>query len=150
MSDASAFLLEHGIRPSYQRLRIWDYLAATKEHPSVETIYRSLAPEIPTLSRTTVYNSLSLFIEKGIAQPILIEETETRYDADTSPHGHFRCRVCGRVYDFPLAKGNAFGDASGGLAPRLPAGFRVELVQLCCQGVCAGCSSAGAARGPKA
>lgn len=143
MSDASAFLLEHGIRPSYQRLRIWDYLAATKEHPSVETIYRSLAPEIPTLSRTTVYNSLSLFIEKGMAQPILIEETETRYDADTSPHGHFRCRVCGRVYDFPLAK----GDASGGLAPRLPPGFRAELVQLCCQGVCASCASAEAALG---
>jgi Fur family transcriptional regulator, peroxide stress response regulator len=142
MSDAGSFLLEHGIRPSYQRLRIWGYLAATKEHPSVETIYRSLAPDIPTLSRTTVYNSLSLFIEKGIVQPILIEETETRYDADTSQHGHFRCRVCGRVYDFPLA--------AGGLAPRLPAGFKAELVQLCCQGVCASCAAADAALGLKA
>lgn len=139
-SGSDSFLLEHGIRPSYQRLRIWEYLAATKEHPSVETIYRSLAPDIPTLSRTTVYNSLSLFIEKGIAQPILIEETETRYDADTSPHGHFRCRVCGRVYDFPLARGDASGDVSGGLTPGLPAGFRAELVQLYCQGVCARCA----------
>lgn len=141
MGDTSSFLADHGIRPSYQRIRIWDYLAATKEHPSVETIYSSLAPEIPTLSRTTVYNSLSLFVEKGIAQPIIIDEVETRYDADTRPHGHFRCTSCGRVYDFPLAEGE--------LALLLPAGFVADLVQLNCQGTCANCASMPSSRTPR-
>jgi Fe2+ or Zn2+ uptake regulation protein len=57
-------------------------------------------PGIPTLSKTTVYNTLNLFVEKDIAQLITIEETEARYDANTVVHGHFKCEKCKEVYDF--------------------------------------------------
>ncbi len=131
-SESGSYLREHGIKPSYQRMRIWNYLINTKEHPSVDMIYRRLAPEIPTLSRSTVYNSLSLFVERGIAQSILIDESETRYDADVSPHGHFHCRVCGKVYDFSLDDSN--------LKLALPAGFVSDAVKINCQGICADCA----------
>lgn len=72
-------------------------------HPTVETIYKALSPEIPTLSKTTVYNTLKLFQEHGIIMAVHIEDNETRYDADTSFHGHFKCIKCGRLYDFPLS-----------------------------------------------
>jgi Fe2+ or Zn2+ uptake regulation protein len=133
MKDIEGLLRDHGIRPSYQRLRILACLAATKEHPSVDAIYRELAPELPTLSRTTVYNTLSLFVEAGVAQPIFIDGGELRYDADTGEHGHFRCKACGRVFDFPTPQ--------GGGAPRLPHGFKAEFVQLYCVGLCKDCSS---------
>jgi Fur family peroxide stress response transcriptional regulator len=96
------YLRNNDIKPSYQRLKIFEYLVKHKNHPKVETIYQELVPDIPTLSKTTVYNTLKLFLDKGIVQPILIEENEIRYDADVSIHGHFKCEKCGEVYDLRL------------------------------------------------
>lgn len=93
------FLKQHNIKPSYQRMKIYDYLIKYKSHPTVEEIYQALVDEIPTLSKTTVYNTLKLFLDNKIIQLITIEENETRYDADISIHGHFKCLECGKVYD---------------------------------------------------
>ena len=81
-------LREHGIKPSLQRIRIFSYLIHTEEHPTADTIYSALVNEIPTLSKTTVYNTLKLFQEKGVAVVVNIENNEVRFDADTSFHGH--------------------------------------------------------------
>jgi len=94
------FLKTNNIKPSYQRIKIYEYLMGTTAHPTVDTIYRALLPEIPTLSKTTVYNTLNLFVDNNIALLITIEENEARYDADTSVHGHFKCDNCGDVLDF--------------------------------------------------
>jgi len=68
----------------------------------VDTIYKALCPEIPTLSKTTVYNTLNLFVEKKLVQVIVIEENETRYDLITHTHGHFKCNSCGALFDVEL------------------------------------------------
>ena len=52
--DYSQVLLEHNIKPSYQRMQILGYLDAFRNHPTVETIYQALVKNIPTLSRTTI------------------------------------------------------------------------------------------------
>ena len=94
-----AYFKEHGIKPSYQRIKIFEYLIRYKNHPTVDGIFKALVKEIPTLSKTTVYNTLKLFLDHNIVQRLVIEENETRYDADTSAHGHFKCENCGNVYD---------------------------------------------------
>jgi len=102
MEKLSAYLEEAGIQPSYQRLKILEYLQAHRTHPTVDMIYKNLSKEIPTLSKTTVYNALKLFVANGIVQELTIEEKEVRYDADTKPHAHFKCIECGNVYDIAL------------------------------------------------
>ena len=97
-----AHLLKHNIKPSYQRVRIMDYLMSVKSHPTVDEIYTELVKDIPTLSKTTVYNTLNLFTGAGVARVITIEDNETRYDADMSFHGHFKCNECGKIYDFRI------------------------------------------------
>ncbi len=97
--EISKHLIKHGIKPSYQRLKIYEYLITKKNHPTVDMIYKELLPQIPTFSKTTVYNTLELFMEKGIAIMITIDEKETRYDADTSVHTHFKCEQCLSIYD---------------------------------------------------
>ena len=57
------YLQGYGIKPSIQRIAIMDYLLTHKTHPSIEEIYLALCDEIPTLSKTTVYNTLKLFAE---------------------------------------------------------------------------------------
>lgn len=96
------YLKSHNIKPSYQRIKIFDYLYHHRNHPTVDEIYKGLVAEIPTLSKTTVYNTLSLFTEKEIAQLITIEDNETRYDAKTAVHGHFKCEKCQQITDFDL------------------------------------------------
>lgn len=88
-----------GIRPSVQRLAIMEYLLSHNTHPSVEEVYQALMESVPTLSRTTVYNTLRMFSEMGAAQMLTIDEHRVCYDGHTHSHGHFYCRKCGRIID---------------------------------------------------
>lgn len=91
-----------GVKPSYQRLRILEYLIKKNDHPSVDVIYKVLSKNIPTLSRTTIYNTLSLFEKKRIVNSVTIFDNELRYDFLRQPHAHFLCNLCGEVYDIDL------------------------------------------------
>jgi len=57
---------------------------------------------MPTLSKTTVYNTLNTFVRSNIIQEIIIEENEVRYDVVTENHGHFKCKTCGEIMDFDV------------------------------------------------
>lgn len=92
-------LQAHNIKPSVQRIAIMSYLMEHHTHPTVDEIYTALAPAIPTLSKTTVYNTLKLLSEQGAAQTLTIDERNTCYDANTTPHAHFLCKQCGKIYD---------------------------------------------------
>ncbi len=100
VEEISEHLLKHNIKPSYQRIKILEYLVTKRNHPTADEIHKELVKEIPSLSKTTIYNTLKTFIETNLARVITIEENETRYDADISDHGHFKCDECGSIYDF--------------------------------------------------
>lgn len=129
--DYTKILREHGIRPSVQRLAVYDYLWKNRTHPTAEEIYIALAPSIATLSRTTIYNTLRLFTEKGAAQMITIEEKEMRFDVLTDVHGHFKCSQCGGIEDFELD-----GEF---IRNRLPKDAYAEAFQIYVHGTCAHC-----------
>ncbi len=93
---------ENGVKPSALRMEIYSYLDANRTHPTVDEIYTGLAAKYPTLSKTTVYNTVKILAQSGIIKAISIEGFRTRYDADTQFHGHFLCRKCGKVYDVNL------------------------------------------------
>ncbi len=99
MDKISEKLKNNDIKPSLQRIQIFQYLLNATNHPSVDEIYSDLHKTIPTLSKTTVYNTLKIFIEKKLVNEIL-EEKENRYDAIQEPHGHFKCINCENIYDF--------------------------------------------------
>ena len=100
--DTRAYLNEYGIRPSVQRIAVMNYLLHHRTHPTAEEIYQALAPEMPTLSRTTVYNTLELLVARGAVIHLTIDPRFSRYDGDISLHGHFLCDHCGTLYDVPL------------------------------------------------
>lgn len=124
-------LQKKNIRPSYQRIKIYAYLVEKRTHPTVEEIYHALVKDIPTLSKTTVYNALNLFVGAGLARVITIEDNEMRYDAGMFVHGHFKCDACGRVYDFPV-------DARG-LVKNALTGFTINEKNVYFKGLCPEC-----------
>lgn len=97
------YLISYNVKPSVQRIAIMDYLLKHKTHPCVDEIYMALNKEIPTLSKTTVYNTLKLFVEHGAALMLTIDEKNACFDADVSPHAHFLCKTCGRIFDMPYS-----------------------------------------------
>lgn len=97
--DIANHLLRCNIKPSVQRIAIMNYLMDNRTHPNVDEIYSCLSPSIPTLSRTTVYNTLKLFAENGVVSALTIDEKNICFDADTSMHSHFLCKKCNRIYD---------------------------------------------------
>jgi Fur family peroxide stress response transcriptional regulator len=102
IESISAYLQKNNIKPSFQRIKILGYLLENKNHPNVDNIYTELVKEIPTLSRTTVYNTLNLFLKEHIVRCIYTEDNEIRYDFISKNHGHFKCNECNLIYDFPI------------------------------------------------
>lgn len=98
-SQISEQLSSKGIKPSYQRLRIMNYLMENLTHPSAIEIYEALIDSIPSLSKTTVYNTLHLFTEHGILREIKLNDNDLRYDINTHNHVHFYCMECECILD---------------------------------------------------
>lgn len=90
-------LAKEDVKPTYIRLKILSYLEDNRTHPRAEKIFKAIKKEIPTISLTTVYNTLSIFQKKGLVRPLYLTGTEVRYDRDTSSHYHFFCEKCGRI-----------------------------------------------------
>lgn len=102
IDKVSQYLTKNSIKPSYPRIKIFQYLEENHSHPTVDEIYNTLVKEIPTLSKTTVYNTLNILINAGVARVLTIEGNETRYDVDMKEHGHFKCESCGDIIDFTI------------------------------------------------
>lgn len=93
---------QKGINLSHQRLKVLEYLYQNQCHPTVDHIFTDLQKDIPTLSKTTVYNALRILAGAGLVRIITIEDNETRYDIVVENHGHFKCESCGSIYDFRI------------------------------------------------
>lgn len=130
--NAHEYLLKFGIKPSVQRIAIMNFLLHNRIHPSVEDIYNALCVSIPTLSKTTVYNTLKLFAEQGVLLALVIDEKNVRFDIDTSNHAHFQCVECCRVFDVPV-------ENIGYMKPEKIKGFTVTEVHLYYKGYCRDC-----------
>lgn len=128
------YLTEHGVKPSVQRLAVMDYLMEHHTHPTVDEIYSALLPNMPTLSKTTVYNTLKLLTEQGAAIQLTIDERNVCFDADTSAHAHFLCTRCGRVFDIPLRHPDMEYEA------KIPSGFITEQTAVYYRGCCCQCA----------
>lgn len=88
-----------GLKPTPQRVAIYEMLTGTTAHPGAETIYEALKVEFPTLSLNTVYSTLQALVDAGLLRKLAMRENMYRYDANTLPHSHFICVRCGSVTD---------------------------------------------------
>ena len=138
MENYNKILVDAKIRPSIQRLAIYEFLKKNKIHPDVETIYSKLEKLYPTLSRTTVYNTLELFAQNKIIQTIIIDDDKIRYDADISKHSHFKCSKCNQIFDLHNTKETEY--FLDNCKKYLPEGFSIDKIQTNFWGVCKNCS----------
>jgi Fur family iron response transcriptional regulator len=110
-------LRAHGISPTHQRMEIAQVLFEKRWHPSADQILAAVNVRYAETSKATVYNSLKLFLEKGLVRELIVDPTKVFYDANTSEHHHFYDIESGEITDIDAA-----GIRVDGLPP-LPPGM---------------------------
>lgn len=95
-------LRAHGIQPSAQRLAIAEYVLGTVDHPTADDVWKRVSAVLPMVSRATVYNTLNLFVAKGLVRQLVIREGRVLFDPNVRPHHHFVDDETGEVRDVPL------------------------------------------------
>lgn len=94
-------LRSHGIQPSAQRLAVAAYVLDTEAHPSAEQVWGRVRERFPMISRATVYNTLNLFVEKGLLRQLALSEGKVVFDPKVEPHHHFIDEATGAIHDVP-------------------------------------------------
>lgn len=133
--DLIELLHSRGQRVTSQRLLILRELRRRGHHATAEEIHRTVQQELPGVSVPTIYATLELFVELGLARRI---ETSSAalYDAGSEPHQHAVCRRCGRVEDV-----EGLLDADALMSAARAAGFHPQDAELIITGLCARCAA---------
>ena len=135
LDHMAAIVRAAGIKLTHQRLEIFREIAASAEHPSVETVFSAVRARVPTVSQDTVYRTLWLLRDLGLATTLGPQRDGVRFDANLDPHHHYVCVRCGLVRDF------ASGDLN---ALRLPQAVKqlgsVVDAHVEVRGICAKCA----------
>lgn len=127
MTEAMNLICRCGLRLSSQRIAVASYILSHRTHPTADEIFNALKGDHPTLSRTTVYNTLRALVQSGAVSELTIDPGMSRFDTMTHPHTHFRCTCCERIYDLPMTP------------PAAPEGYIASEVQVYMTGICPEC-----------
>ena len=127
MARVEALLRKHGIQASPQRVAVGQAVLFTESHPTAEEVSARARAKQPWLSRATVYNTLNLFVRKGLLRTFKLGEGPVVYDPKVDAHHHFIDERSGRITDLPweAVKVEAVGDLKG---------LRVREVQVILRG----------------
>lgn len=99
--NTDATLRLYGIQPSAQRVAVAEFVLHTDEHPSADVVWRRVRERFPWISRATVYNTLNLFVDKGLLRRLHLTEDSVVFDCRTDTHHHFIDETTGAIHDVP-------------------------------------------------
>ena len=123
-------LKKHDIKVTPQRIAILHYIDTHRSHSSSDIIYADLKESIPSLSKTTIYNSLDMLKQHGLVRVLRLGST-VRYDYNVDQHYHFWCKKCGKIIDIE-ANNQCWKDLRSG-------NHRVDDIEVYLKGICAIC-----------
>jgi Fur family ferric uptake transcriptional regulator len=151
MTEEQEVFLEHiqkkGLKRTSQRDLILDVFLGTEAHLSSEDLYRLVHKKDPTVGQTTVYRTLKLLTEAGLAREVRFGDGLTHYEHNYKHehHDHMICSECGRIIEFFSAELEAIQDA-------MAAKHKFEVTEhlLRILGICAECRRARKLEGKRA
>lgn len=119
-----------------QRDLILDVFLRTEKHLSSEDLYNLVKLEDPSIGHTTVYRTLKLLTEAGLAREVRFGDNRTHYEHNYKHqhHDHMICTECGKIIEFFSAELEAIQDA---IAAKHRFQINQHLLRLL--GICADC-----------
>lgn len=132
----SQFAAKRGLRSTRQRDLILDVFLSSHEHLSVEELYLKVKASNPGVGQATVYRTLKLFVEAGLAREMHLTDGQTRYEHVMAGehHDHLICTSCAKIVEF---EDETIERLQGEIAQRH--GFTITSHRLELYGVCSAC-----------
>lgn len=127
-------LRDHGIAVTPQRLAVMDFLKNRRDHPTAELIYKAVRRQLPAISFNTVYKTLEILCQKGMAIKVNPLHEVARYDGMTAHHAHIICRQCHHIIDLDWQPSEALALPAEDLQ-----GFQIDHPSLTYWGLCPPC-----------
>jgi len=93
-----------GAKVTHQRREVLRAVVETDVHPDAQTVLERAREGTPTISFDTVYRTLHFLEEHGLIRRVHTPAERARFDGDPTPHHHFICTTCGRIFDFESDK----------------------------------------------
>ncbi len=117
-------LRKHDISLTHQRLQIAQVMFSCRQHWSADQILSQVNKDHPETSKATVYNTLKLFLEKGLLREVIIDPARVFYDPNITPHHHLYNIETGELTDIDASHVEVSG------LPPLPDGLTHDSVQI--------------------
>ena len=116
MTEEQEVFLKHiqrkGLKRTAQRDLILDVFLKTEEHLSNEDLYQLVKKQDPTVGQTTVYRTLKLLTEAGLAREVRFGDGRAHFEHNYKHqhHDHMICSECGKIIEFFSAELEAIQD----------------------------------------
>jgi Fur family ferric uptake transcriptional regulator len=132
------YLQANGLKRTPHRELIFETFLGNEGHRSVEDIYHSVKELDPRIGYTTVYRTMKLLAQCGLAREIELADGMTRYEHlfNHEHHDHMICMECGKSIEFFIPEIETLQDAASESL-----GFQVSDHKLQIYGVCRDCSA---------
>src|SRR5437016_4501177 len=150
MTEEQQVFLNHiqrqGLKRTAQRDLILDVFLRTEEHLSSEDLYRLVKNEDPTIGQTTVYRTLKLLTDAGLAREVRFGDNRTHYEHNYKHqhHDHMICSECGKIIEFYSPELEAIQEA---MAAKYKFTLTEQLLRMI--GVCSTCRRRSAKPAPR-
>jgi Fur family transcriptional regulator, ferric uptake regulator len=94
------YLEDHHLKHTKQREAILDAFLETTGHVTSEDLYQRIRGKHPNIGFTTVYRTMKLLCEAGLANERHFDGGVTRYEIQHEHHDHLVCTKCGKIIEF--------------------------------------------------
>ncbi|MGH0037840.1 MAG: Fur family transcriptional regulator [Myxococcota bacterium] len=94
------YLEDHNLKHTRQRDQILEAFLGSKGHITSEQLYEAVREINPTIGYTTVYRTMKLLCDAGLAQERNFDDGLTRYEIEHEHHDHLVCVKCGKIVEF--------------------------------------------------
>ena len=122
--NMAGLLRSHDINPTHQRIEIAHALFSRQSHLSADQVMAIVNTRHFETSKATVYNTLKLFLEKGLIREVIVDPSKVFYDPNTSAHHHLYAVDTGELTDIDASQVQISG------LPALPDGMVTEGIDL--------------------
>jgi len=122
--EVPALLQRHGVQPTAQRTEIALAIFGNAGHQSADEVYETVNSGAIRVSRATIYNTLKLFVDRGMIRPVIVAPGKVFYDPNMAPHYHLYDTDTGELTDIGADQIEIHG------LPTLPPGKQLDGVDV--------------------
>jgi len=128
------YISRHNLKITHQRRTVLKAFLDTEHHVSVEELYNTISKSESKIGLATVYRTLALLTESGLASEINFGDGQKRYEHcyKHEHHDHMICAECGKIIEFNHPLIEKFQEEVAAQNGFTITSHKLDLIGICC------------------